>query len=90
MHQSAAGVCNPAAQGENKAYAQTRLAAVSAGRPGLRPNVVWRRAREPQRTPAFRGKVSGSPEDTDLERISLGGPRIEELRELFVIECGAQ
>jgi hypothetical protein len=35
-------------------------------------------------------KKSGSPEDTDLERISLGGPRIKHLRDLFVIESGAQ
>src|SRR6267378_7061787 len=33
---------------------------------------------------------SGSPEDTDLERISLAGPRIRYLRDLFVIESGAQ
>lgn len=35
-------------------------------------------------------RKSGSPEDTDLERISLGGPRIKHLRDLFVIESGAQ
>jgi hypothetical protein len=33
---------------------------------------------------------SGSPEDTDLERFSLGGPRIKHLRDLFVIESGAR
>src|SRR6266478_3485399 len=33
---------------------------------------------------------SGSPEDTDLERISLRSPRIKYLRDLFVIESGAQ
>jgi len=32
----------------------------------------------------------GSPEDTDLERISLPGPRIKDLRRLFVIESGAR
>ena len=30
-----------------------------------------------------------SPEDTDLERIVLRGPRIKHLRDLFVIESGA-
>jgi hypothetical protein len=35
-------------------------------------------------------KRSGSPEDTDLERNSLQGPRIKHLRDLFVIESGAQ
>jgi len=33
---------------------------------------------------------NGSPEDTDLERISLRGPRIKDLRDLFVIESGAR
>jgi hypothetical protein len=33
---------------------------------------------------------SGSPEDTDLERNSLAGPRIKDLRESFVIESGAR
>src|SRR4051812_49355136 len=32
----------------------------------------------------------GSAEDTDLEQISLGGPRIKHLRALFVIESGVQ
>ena len=32
----------------------------------------------------------GSPEDADLERISLAGPRIKDLRDLFVIGSGAQ
>jgi hypothetical protein len=31
-----------------------------------------------------------SPLDTDLERISLGGPRIKDLPDLLVIESGAQ
>ncbi len=31
-----------------------------------------------------------APEDTDLERISLGGPRIRYLRDLFVIDSGAR
>ncbi len=35
-------------------------------------------------------RKSGSPEDTDLERVSLGGPRIKHLRNLFVIESGAR
>jgi len=35
-------------------------------------------------------KKSGSPEDTELERNSLQGPRIEDLRDLFVIESGAR
>jgi len=33
---------------------------------------------------------SGSPEDTELERISLPGPRIKDLRDLFVNEGGAR
>src|ERR1700682_1338547 len=33
---------------------------------------------------------SGSPLDTDLERISLACPRIKHLRDLFVIESGAR
>ncbi len=33
---------------------------------------------------------NGSPEDTDLERNSLGGPRIKHLRELFVFQSGAR
>ena len=35
-------------------------------------------------------KSNGSPEDTDLERIYLAGPRIKHLRDLFVIESGAR
>ncbi len=34
--------------------------------------------------------MTGSPEDTDLERVSFGGPRIKHLRNLFVIESGAR
>jgi len=33
---------------------------------------------------------NGSPEDTDLERISLRGPRIKDLRDLFMIESSAR
>src|SRR5438132_4449899 len=39
---------------------------------------------------ALPSRKSGSPEDTDLERISLGSPRINQLRDLFVIESGTQ
>ena len=39
---------------------------------------------------ALPSRKSGSPEDTDLDRTSLGGPRIKHLRELFVIEGGAR
>src|SRR5258705_8431361 len=44
-----------------------------------------------KRQPAgvLRTTRSGSPEDTDLERISPGGPRIKHLCDLFVIESGA-
>ncbi len=45
-----------------------------------------------KRQPAgvLRTTRSGSPEDTDLERISPGGPRIKHLCDLFVIESGAR
>ena len=35
-------------------------------------------------------KESGSPKDTNLERFALVGPRIKDLRDLFVIESGAR
>jgi hypothetical protein len=46
--------------------------------------------RQTGRSPQRVFEWSGSPEDTDLERISLRGPRIKHLRDLFVIESGAQ
>ena len=72
--------------------------------PLLRQNDAWqglrkkcpRSARCAGRTSATRAPMktvrtrNGSPEDTDLERISLVGPRINQLRDLFVIESGAQ
>ena len=43
-----------------------------------------------QPTDVLLNQKSGSPLDTDLERISLGSPRIKDLRDLFVIESGAR
>jgi hypothetical protein len=51
-----------------------------------RTMVMPTRAHSVRRTPCW----SGSPEDTDLEGISLRGPRIKHLRALFVLESGAR
>jgi len=58
---------------------------VSCG-PGERS---WPTCVKRPRADVLPNRKSGSPEDTDLERISLQGPRIKDLRDLFVIESGA-
>lgn len=55
-----------------------------------RESTPWAVCVKRQRADVLLSQKSGSPEDTELERISLGGPRIKHLRDLFVIESGAQ
>src|SRR2546426_2306428 len=66
-------------------------ASSGAGRkPARACGAATRRCGRPfPRVPARTLRRDG-PLDTDLERISLGGPRIKDLRDLFVIESGAQ
>src|SRR5882762_2360901 len=65
-------------------------ASAAHGRNGARRESPRQRCVKRRRADVLLSRRSGSPEDTDLERISLAGPRIRYLRDLFVIESGAQ
>src|SRR5882762_1535296 len=65
-------------------------ASAAHGRNGARRESPRQRCVKRRRADVLLSRRSGSPEDTDLERISLAGPRIKDLRNSFVIESGAQ
>jgi hypothetical protein len=91
------GACPPVPRSEcertENANSRGRVGATrrSSGRNGRRRD----RARDARCVKRPRADVlategNGSPEDTERERLCLGGPRIKHLRDLFVNESGAR
>ena len=78
-----------AAGSSSASHSSSRLESAH-GRNGARRESPRQHCVKRRRADVLLSRRSGSPEDTDLERISLAGPRIKDLRNSFVIESGAQ